>query len=144
MQKDMHRYDNLIHNKRPVTKKPMDAEKRAAQFAPFAALTGFDDRIDETARLTDAEKFLDENEKDKIDLYLQYIQEHLSERLMVEITYYVADKVLHKDSDKTGGQYLTKKGIVKKIDTYEMCVVFEDGERISIEAITGIDCGDIF
>jgi len=138
MYKDPHRYDNLIDNPRPLARTPMDSIKRAAQFAPFAALTGYEDQISETSRITDAEIFLDENEKDIIDYRLQLLQGRLLEQPTVEITYFVADRELHRGSQKTGGKYLVKKGIVKKIDAYEMVVIFIDGERIPIDSIVKI------
>ncbi len=135
MVKGPHRYDNLIDNQRPIPRKPMDAIKRAAQFAPFAALTGYDDQISETARITDKEIYLDEDEKRIIDYRLQYIHEHVNEQPVIEVTYYVSDKELHRDSVKSGGKYLTHTGNVKKIDSYEGCIIFTDKTRIPINAI---------
>lgn len=138
MQKDIHRYDNLIDNKRPAARNPMDETKRAAQFAPFAALTGYEDQVNESARITDAEIYLDENEREIIDYRLQYLQEHITEQPEVEVTYYVADQVLHRKSVKTGGAYLTKKGNIKKIDLYGRNIIFTDGDSVAIDSITGI------
>lgn len=142
MQKDLHRYDNLIDNQRPLARKPMDSAKRAAQFAPFAALTGYEDQISESARITDAEIFLDENEREIIDYNLQYLQEHLQEQPVVGITYFVPDSVSHRGSFKAGGEYVTKQGIVKKIDMYERSIIFYDGDKISIDAVTAVNIGD--
>ena len=139
MQKDQHRYDNLLDNPRPIARTPMDSIKRAAQFAPFAALTGYEDQISETARITDAEVFLDENERDIIDYQLQYLQENLTKQPTVEITYFVPDSEDHKGSTKSGGKHVTKKGVVKKIDLYERCVIFTDADRVPIEAILALN-----
>lgn len=135
MNKDLHRYDNLIDNARPAAKNPMDSMKRAAQFAPFAALTGYDDQISETARITADEIYLDESEIAVIDRQLQYINEHLDERKEVEITYYVSDQEMHHGSAKSGGAYISKKGVVKKIDAYEGVIIFTDGDRVAIKSV---------
>lgn len=143
MTKDPQRYDNLIDNRRPVALKPMDAIKRSAQFAPFAALVGYDEQVKETARTTDAEVNLDDTEISVLDRQLQYLQSRLSERPTVEITYFIPDNESHKGSKKDGGAYKTHEGIVKKIDLYERKIIFFDTRTIPIDRIIDID-GEVF
>lgn len=138
-----HRYDNLIGNRRPLAAQPMDAINRAAQFAPFAALVGYDDQIKETARTTDAEIFLDEAEISILDRQLQYLRSRLSDRPTVEITYFVPDAESHRGSNKNGGAYKTHEGIVKRIDLYERKILFFDTHTIPIDRIINID-GEVF
>lgn len=118
---------------RSKTHPPMDAIARAAQFSPFAALTGYDSAVKETARLTQDRIELDEYTKEALDLRLREIQAHLQERPEVGITYF------QPDEHKTGGAYLTIKGRVKKIDSYEQCLVLEDGSRIPIWEIVELE-----
>ena len=110
---------------------------RAAQFSPFAALTGYDDAVKETARLTNSKVELDEYELDKLNERLNRLQDILSEEPEVSITYFVAD------NKKSGGSYKTIFGIVKRIDEYERLVLMRDGMKIPIEDIFEID-GDVF
>lgn len=141
--KDPHRYDNLIDHVRPRALKPMPAMNRAAQFSAFAALTGYDDQVKETARLTDREVELAEGEISILDRQLQYLQDHLSEKPVVEITYFVPDAERHKGSKKDGGSYETHEGIIKRIDLYERKVIFYDTAKIQIDRIMDID-GECF
>ena len=135
----MGKYDDIINlphhtsSKRPR----MSMIDRAAQFSPFAALTGYDAAVKETARLTDRRIELDEYSKAALDERLQLIQEHLKEHPEVTITYFQPDK------RKDGGAYLSVIGGIKKIDAYEKCVVMMDKRKIPIDEIFGID-GDLF
>ena len=135
----MGKYDDIInlpHHTSP--KRPrMSMIDRAAQFSPFAALTGYDAAVKETARLTDRRIELDEYSKAALDERLQLIQEHLKEFPEVTITYF------QPDERKDGGAYLTVTGAVKKIDTYEKCVVMIDKQKIPIDEIFEID-GNLF
>jgi len=110
---------------------------RAAQFSPFAALTGYDAAVAETGRLTDERLELAEEEKEVIGLRLQLLLEHLDERPEVTIIYFVPDE------RKTGGAYKSVTGIVKKIDEYERSIVLFSGERIPIDEISQIE-GELF
>lgn len=105
---------------------------RAAQFSPFAALTGYDEAVKETARLTERKIELDDYEKVAIDGQLQQIRLHLSERPAVTITYFQVDE------RKEGGAYQTITGNVKKIDEYERKIVLVSGEKIKIEEIVEV------
>ena len=105
---------------------------RAAQFSPFAALTGYGDAIDETARLTDARIELSEEERAELD----YKQQHLStlDSPMVTVTYFVPD------SRKSGGAYVTHTGVLKRVDEIEREMVFGDGTRVEMDEVVGIEC----
>lgn len=134
--KETHRYDDIIHLSRPVSKKrsPMSNFDRAAQFSPFAALTGYDAVIAETGRLTDTRIELDEGGKALLDEKLQTIREHLEEHPAVKLT------VFCPDSRKSGGAYETITGNVKKIDPVARILVLTGGEVIPIDRIYGIEC----
>lgn len=124
-------YDDIINLPHHVSKKhpQMALQDRAAQFSPFAAVTGHEEAIEETARLTDERIVLDEDEKMMLDERLQEIKEHLSEHPKVEITYFKPDSV------KDGGAYETVSGHVKKIDEYERLIVLEDGTRVKVDEL---------
>lgn len=115
----------------------MPIQDRAAQFAPFAALTGHKDAISETARVTDAKAELDENRKAILDGKLQILQEQMDRHPVVTITYFEPDR------QKAGGVYRDVTDSVKKIDEYQHKVVLLGGESISIENIAEID-GELF
>jgi hypothetical protein len=110
---------------------------RAAQFSPFAALTGYDDAVKEAARRTDERIELDEYMKEALSNRLQIIARHMKEQPEITITYFQSDK------KKSGGTYITATGSVKKIDEYKRIVVMDDGMTISIDEIISID-GQIF
>lgn len=128
-------YGDILDLPHPRSKKhpPMDAVARAAQFSPFAALTGYDSAVKETARLTQDRIELDEYTKEALDIRLKEIQEQLQERPEVSITYF------QPDEHKAGGAYQTIKGRVKKIDSYEQCLVLEEGSRIPIREIVELE-----
>ena len=107
----------------------MSMHQRAAQFSPFAAVTGHDAAVKETERLTDDRIELDERQKVELDEKLQIIYEHLGENPEVKVTYFAPDE------KKDGGSYQTIIGNVKKIDIYEKKLVLTDGQRIDIEQI---------
>ena len=132
---DEHRYDDIINLPHHVSAKHphMPALDRAAQFSPFAALTGHDAAIKETARLTDEYMELDEDRKEEIDRQLQKIREHLSEKPEVMITYFVPDE------RKAGGSYVTVSGRVKKLDEYAGRVIFEDSTSVEIDKICMVE-----
>lgn len=129
------KYKDIIHLPRHVscTHKHMSNIDRAAQFAPFAALTGHEEAICETARLTDTKVILDESQKEILNRKLRYIQDHLSLQIEISITYFVQD---HK---KCGGSYQTIKGIVRMIDEIENRIHFYDKQTIKIDDILFIE-----
>lgn len=134
MREDEHRYDDIIDLPHHTSKKHprMPLLDRAAQFAPFAALTGHEAAIKETARLTEDEIELDENRKELLDLRLQQLQEHLSEQRSVTVTYFKPDE------KKAGGAYETVAGVVKKVDAYAGKLVFADGQEVELNHIVDL------
>lgn len=132
-------YDDIIHLPHHVsaTHPQMAAIERAAQFSPFAALTGHGAAIRETARLTDERVELDEGMKNILSNKLQSMADRLKEHPEIAITYF------QQDAKKNGGAYVTVVNTVKKIDEYERVVIMTDGTEISIDEIISID-GQIF
>ena len=129
------RYNDILNMPYPnpeIEKDFPDKILRAAQFAPFAALTGYDEAVEETARLTDSKVELDEYQKAELNDKLIFLSNSESDE-EVCITYFVPDK------KKSGGAYITKKGIVLKIREYEKDVVMDDGSEIPIDDIIAID-----
>ena len=136
----MTRYDDIINLPHHVsaTHTPMPVADRAAQFSPFAALTGYEDAIDATARLTQEWIELDENEKERLNEKFQQIREQLPTHPQVIFTYF------EPDQKKQGGAYLTVEGRVKKIDEYRGAFILEDGREVLIESIVGVEIITIF
>ena len=106
---------------------------RAARFAPFAAITGYEEMVLEEARLTEERIDLDEGTLSKLNEKLNMIQEFLDEEPEIRITYFEPDK------KKKGGAYIDVTGIVKRIDEYERLVIMSDGKKIPIDDIYGLD-----
>ena len=135
MTKPENKYADIInlphHTSR--TRPRMPAPARAAQFSPFAALTGYGAAVDETARLTDDRIVLDENAKAILDGKLQIIAEHIGDLYDVTFTYFVPDK------KKSGGAYVTVRGNVKKIDSYSKSILLTDNTVIPIREIISLD-----
>lgn len=132
-------YDDIINLPHHVSRKHphMSAINRAAQFSPFAALTGYDVAIKETARLTNERLELDQYMKDSLTYKLQIMADHLKEHPEVAIIYF------KPDAKKNGGAYATTIGTSKKIDEYERLLVMTDGTAIPIDDIINIE-GEIF
>ena len=135
---DCHRYDDVINRQHPTSKKHprMSNMNRAAQFAPFAALTGYEESIEETARLTDRRIELSEYEIEELNAKLNFIQEHIKERPEVIVTYF------QPDERKEGGKYLTVTGNVRWIDEVNGVMVFEGETILDINTITDIEKED--
>lgn len=133
------KYDDIINLPHHESKKHprMSNEARAAQFAPFAALTGYDDVIKETARLTSERIEINEELKAILDAKLQIIHDKISSKLEVTFTYFVPD------TKKDGGSYVTVVGNVKKIDEFNQKVILENKTEIPISEIVEIT-GEIF
>ena len=126
-------YSDIINLSRPVSKRPrMTLEQRSAQFAPFAALTGYEGQVKETARLTNKKIEINEELKEILDLKIQLIQEKIKEQPDVTITYFIPD------DKKQGGKYKTVTNSVKKIDTYKNEIILIDGTTIAIDEIIDI------
>ena len=134
-----HEYDDILHLPRPVSARHarMSMTDRGAQFSPFAALVGYEKVLEESARLTEAETFLDESGKELLDRKLRYLADHLEQARQIRFLCY------RPDERKAGGSFLWLEGIVKKIDLYRRTVVLEDGQEFAIEdirAIEGLEC----
>ena len=127
-------YDDIIHLAHPVSERhpPMTAADRAAQFAPFAALTGYEGVIRETARLTDQPLDLDETVKEQLDRKLRRLQELLPRRPGAVFTCF------QPDTRKKGGAVVTVRGAVKAIDPVENRIFCTDGTQILMENIYNI------
>lgn len=124
-------YNDIIDlpHHQSATRPHMTLHDRAAQFSPFAALTGYDDAVKETARLTDNKEELDEYRKEELNERLSMIYDTLDEQPEASVTYFLPDK------KKSGGAYVTVTGSVKKIDEYEHLVIMRDGTKIPIDDI---------
>lgn len=128
-------YDDIINLPHHVsaTHPHMSMLDRAAQFSPFAALSGYDDAVKETARLTDEKVELDDSAKDALNERLLIIQRQLYDQPQISITYF------KPDDKKAGGAYIVETGDIKKIDEYERIVVMKSGTAIPIDHIIKID-----
>lgn len=133
MDKDTHRYDDIINLPHPTSANHprMSLYDRAAQFSPFAPLTGHDAAIKETARLTEQKIELSEDTISRLNEKLQIVADHLETE--VTITYFVPDE------RKSGGAYVSYTGIVRRIDDYEHTLIMTDKTVIPIEQISEIE-----
>ncbi len=132
---NMSKYDDIIHLPHHVSNKHprMSIKARSAQFAPFSALTGYEDEVKETARLTNERLDLDAETKANLDIKIQIILEHIIARPTVSITYFIPD------TKKDGGKYVTAVGNIKKVDKYKQVIILEDKTEIPISEIISID-----
>ena len=139
MENISHKYDDIINLPHHVSKKhpQMSLHDRAAQFSPFAALTGHKAAINETARLTDEKQILSEDVIAKLNEQLNLIKENIGTNQTVTITYFVPD------DKKSGGAYISHTGVVNKIDEYNHTVILTDKTVIPIEQISEMQ-SDIF
>ena len=133
------KYDEIMGLPHHVskTRPQMPMSDRAAQFAPFAALTGYDAAIKETGRLTDERIELDVEALSALDMKYQLFMEALDEAPEVTITYF------QPDERKAGGKYVSAVGAVKKIDDFERRITMRDGTRIPTDDVLSID-GELF
>lgn len=129
-----HGYDDIINlpHHISVTHSQMSRHDRAAQFSPFAALTGHDAAVKETARLTSGRIEPDENIRTYLDEKMSIIQEQADRHPEITITYF------QPDPRKEGGAYVETVGFLKKIDTYNRVLVMQDGEKIPIDEVIDI------
>ena len=134
----MEKYKDIIDLPHHVSQnhKPMDKINRAAQFAPFAALVGYEEAITETGRTVDKKIILTNEEKEKISNILSYINLNIKNEIKVSITYFIKDKV------KDGGSYNIKEGIIRRIDEVNKEIIFKDKTKIKISDIYEIK-GDL-
>lgn len=134
-----HKYDNIINLPRPVSKrhKPMSMTDRAAQFSPFAALTGYDSEVSEAARLTDSRLERDEDAMAVLNERMQILSRWEYKYPEITVEYFVPDE------RKSGGAYVTVTGNFKWLDDGERKLVLQDGTKIPWENIYSLT-GDIF
>lgn len=127
-------YDDILHLPHPTSKRHprMPIVDRAAQFSPFAALTGHGAAIEETARVTDRRIELDEDAKEQLDQTLQLLLERIDEQPEITVTWFSPDK------KKAGGQYHTATGKLKRIDSREGRLILTDGNQIPLEDLLEI------
>lgn len=128
-------YSDIINLNYPfkTKKNPMPLYDRAAQFMPFAALTGYGDMVKETARLTSSKINLSDDEVTVINDKLVLLSSIIKDKPEVSVTYF------KKDNSKAGGSYKIKNGIVKKIDLYLSLIIFTDKEKIALDDIIDIN-----
>lgn len=128
-------YDDILHLARPQSKKyrPMPMEDRAAQFSPFAALTGYDAAVSETARLTEERIELDPQEAERLGERLAALIKRQPEQPELSLLYFVPD------ARKAGGAYVTVSGRLKKITDFPRCIYLTDGSEIPIENIVAVE-----
>lgn len=132
-------YDDIIHLPHHVSKRhpQMRLYSRAAQFAPFAALTSYGEVVAETARYTSPKVEMMEDDRELLDRKLSILFSNLAERPTVSITYF------QPDTHKEGGSYLTVTGVVKAIRDSERMILMDNGKRIGVDSIIGLE-GEVF
>ena len=132
-------YEDIINLPYHVsaTKPQMSMIDRAAQFSPFAALTGYDAAIKETGRLTDEKIEMDEEALNILNMKFQVLVDSMDDEPEVTFTYFKPDE------RKAGGAYLEVTGIVKKVDDFERLIVMQNGTKMPMDDILNIE-GDIF
>lgn len=133
--KETHKYDDIIQLSRPAFQRRagMSNYDRAAQFSPFAALTGFEAAIEETGRRTDSRIELDEGGRQLLDRQMQDVLEAISRHPKVELLWFCYDE------RKSGGSYRRAVGQVKKIDPCTGKLLFTDGRMIPLGEIFSIE-----
>ncbi len=134
----MGKFDDIINHKytKSPSRKHMTMVERAAQFGAFRAVVGHNDALDETARLTDTKTELDEYTKAELNEKLRIINDFATDE-EVSVTYFIPDE------RKSGGAYVTKTGVVKKIREFERDLIMDDGTEIPIDDIFAIE-SDMF
>lgn len=130
----MNKYDDIIDLPHHVskTRKPMSLYNRAAQFAPFAALTGYDDAIAETARLTETKVELSDELKNDLNQKINFIKNNIKVHPEITIKYFV------RDNKKSGGIYKSLTSIIKKVDDFNKCLIFADNTNVYFDDIISI------
>lgn len=134
-----HKYDDIINLPRHVSKKrtPMAIQNRAAQFSPFAALTGHGEAVEETARITQRRIALDKYMKEELNNKLQVLIKEIKEKHQIKITYFTPDET------KEGGNYIDTTGTIKKIDDHKKLILMDDKTLIPIDEIISLE-GQVF
>lgn len=136
--RDAHLYDDIINLPHHVSEchPQMPMSDRAAQFSPFAALSGYEAAVRETARMTDSKIELTEEEQAALNDQLQLLSE-LDSGAEALFTYF------QPDQKKAGGAYITVSGCIKRLDDFERTVILTDGTKISVEDILSIQCKEL-
>ena len=132
---DVGKYDDIINLSHPTSKKHprMPIRDRAAQFAPFAALVGYDDAVEETARVTDEMVEQSEEMKAILNEKLSSLKERIDTRPSVAVTYFIPDE------KKSGGRYVIVRGKIVKINDFSATVKMSDGREIAFDKIYSIE-----
>ena len=125
------KYDDIMDLPHHVSRRyrHMSRENRAAQFAPFAALTGYEDAVEETARLTDAQAEITEERREWLDACLNLLEKNIRQRPEVTVTYFQPD---HR---KAGGAYVTMTGTLRRVDAVQRLLVFADGRTVDLDSV---------
>lgn len=129
------RYDDMLYLPHPDPEKHprMSPQDRAAQFSPFAALTGYHAVIQEAARRTEERRVLGEEAQERLERRLNFLLAHWEERPEVRLCYFKADE------RKAGGAYVTAEGVVEKLDVCERVLRMENGEQIPLDDLWELD-----
>lgn len=132
-------YEDIVNLPPHISKKHPQPTmlERAARFAPFAAITGYEEMVLEEARVTEERVELDEGTLAMLNEKLNIIHDSLDSEPVIQITYFEPDK------KKSGGAYISVTGTVKRIDKYERLVIMSDGKKIRIDEIFGLE-GKLF
>lgn len=132
-------YGDIIDHEHHVSQKrpQMSRLNRAAQFSPFAALTGYDSLVAESARVTNRRKDLTDDELESLNLKISFLQSKLDEQPEVEVLHFVEDRI------KAGGAYIETEGVIRKILQHERLLIFESGTEILLDNVIDIS-GSIF
>ena len=135
----MGNYEDIIYlpHHRSKTRSHMSMQDRAAQFSPFAALTGFESAIEETGRITDSRPELLDYGQTLLDQAILQLQNQVSEQPLISVTYFVPDLL------KSGGHLETVTAHFQKIDHYRQLLTMTDGKSIPLSEILQIDCPQI-
>ncbi len=138
MSENTNDYIEILNHEHHVSKThtPMSMRNRAAQFSPFAALTGYDEAVDETARLTDSRRKLTETELDALNAAFRMLEEKGSEHPFITVTYFQPDKL------KSGGKYVTETGKFRVLDMGVQMMKFTDEREIPISEIIEVVFAD--
>ena len=137
--KSNHNYDDIIEMDHHISKKhpQMSLYARSAQFAPFAALTGYEDAVKETGREVGERIDIDDELKNILETKIQILTEKINKKVETTFTYFLTDLT------KNGGEYISVTGIVKKIDSYNQKIILEDNTEIFVNDIIDIS-GELF
>lgn len=135
MKPEPHPYEDILHVPRPTSyvRPPMSRQDRAAQFAPFAALTGHEAAIGETARVTQQRKYLTEDKREQLDRKQQILQRHAGEHPPITVCYFQAD------TKKSGGSYQTVTGHLRGVNYQRRLFRLTEGAEIPLDDIVELD-----